>query len=490
MKAKTIVVLVLVAVAVFSTVAGAADWTRKPAVGVRGPMWIPYDQVYGPEPFRMGLDFSLFFKYGITRNFVFDLSGTYVSTYDDTTATDDVNLKFMDKDKAANKLTGILLGLTGNIYFLPEKNIQPYLFAGMGIDMWKIKPEGGPGEDISITDFGGKAGVGINFKLHDNISLDIQAKGTYLLANLSATDVAGVDFSDWDQRAFRGYIEPSIGLTYWFGKAKDTDLDGVKDKKDNCPDTPVGAVVDKFGCPLDGDGDGVYDGLDKCPDTPQGATVDKSGCPTDTDGDGVYDGLDKCPDTPQGATVDNKGCPTDTDGDGVYDGLDKCDDTPAVCKVDADGCSLDGDGDGVCDGLDKCPSTAAGVEVDANGCPVDVKPPVKKITLNIKYETGSYAPDDNAKQILDELVKTMKAYTGTVIEINGFTDNVGSDSFNQELSEKRANGVRDYLLYRGVDAERMKTRGYGENPAFFVGDNSTPEGRQKNRRVEILSTER
>jgi outer membrane protein OmpA-like peptidoglycan-associated protein len=84
----------------------------------------------------------------------------------------------------------------------------------------------------------------------------------------------------------------------------------------------------------------------------------------------------------------------------------------------------------------------------------------------------------------------MKAYTGTVIEINGFTDNVGSESSNQVLSEKRANGVRDYLLYRGVDSERMKTRGYGENPAFFVGDNSTAEGRQRNRRVEILSVER
>jgi outer membrane protein OmpA-like peptidoglycan-associated protein/opacity protein-like surface antigen len=520
MKFKTIIVLALVSIAIFSTIAAAADWTRRPAIGIRGPVWIPFDDIYGPEPFRMGLDVSLYLKYGITRNFVFDLSGTYVSTYDDTTATDDVNLKFMDKDLAANKLKGYLIGLTGNIYFLPEMNIQPYLFAGMGIDMWKIKPVEGSGDDISITDFGAKVGAGINFKLHDNITLDIQAKGTYELANLSATDVPGVDYSDWDQRPFRGHIEPSIGLTYWFTREADTDKDGVNDKKDNCPETPLGAIVDEYGCPLDGDGDGVYDGLDKCPGTPGGATVDIAGCPKDSDNDGVFDGIDQCDDTPQGTRVDSKGCPADTDGDGVdnnldkcpdtpkgctvgedgcpldadgdgvCDGFDKCPDTPKGCKVDTTGCPLDGDGDGVCDGLDKCPTTPAGTKVDENGCPVDVKPPVQKITLNIKYRTGSYEPDDNAKQVLNELVKTMKAYTGTVIEINGFTDNVGSESSNQVLSEKRANGVRDYLLYRGVDSERMKTRGYGENPAFFVGDNSTADGRQRNRRVEILSVER
>jgi outer membrane protein OmpA-like peptidoglycan-associated protein/opacity protein-like surface antigen len=490
MSCKTIVLWGLTLIFMTSTIAAAGDWAGKPAIGIRGPLWIPYDDIAGPEPFRMGIDASLFFKYGVTRNFVLDLSGGYISTYDDTSATDDANLKFMKKDLAERKLNGILVGLTGNFYFMPTKKIQPYLLAGVGVDMWKIKPVDGGGDDIGITDFGAKAGLGVNFWLSENVTLDVQAKMTYEISNLSADEVPGTDFSDWDQREFRGYIEPSIGLTYVIGRAPDTDEDGVKDSKDNCPYTPMGAVVDEYGCPLDGDGDGVYDGLDICPDTPRGAAVDAVGCPIDSDKDGVYDGIDRCPDTPAGAQVDIDGCPEDADGDGVYNGLDKCPDTQQGCKVDADGCMLDGDGDGVCDGLDRCPSTAPGVKIDANGCPVEVKPPVQKISLNIKYKTGSYEPDDNAKQVLDELIKTMKAYTGTVIEINGFTDDVGRVSSNQVLSEKRAEGVRNYLVRGGVEPERITTKGFGEDPNFFVGDNKTPEGRQKNRRVEIISIER
>jgi outer membrane protein OmpA-like peptidoglycan-associated protein len=440
----------------------------------------------------MGVDVNLFFKYGLSPNLVLDLSAGYLQTYDDTSATDDAQLKFMNKDLASQKLTALMFGLTGNFYFLPSKKVQPYLLAGVGVDMWKVKPEpsSGTGIDTKMTDFGGKVGAGVNFWLSDNVTLDVHGKLTYLLANLSADDDSGAYSSELEHRPFLGYIQPSISLTYLFGKAKDTDADGVRDKKDLCPETPMGAIVDVSGCPLDEDGDGAFDGLDNCRNTPKGAIVDAGGCPRDTDKDGVLDGIDNCADTPPGALVDNMGCPKDTDGDGVLDGLDKCADTKAGCRVGSDGCTLDGDGDGVCDGLDKCPSTPPGTQIDANGCPVDVKPPVQKITLNIKYKSGSYEPDDNAKQILDELIKTMKAYTGTVIEIHGFTDDVGKDSSNQVLSEKRAGAVRDYLLAGGVEAERMTSRGFGEEPKYFVGDNKTAEGRQKNRRVEILSVEK
>jgi outer membrane protein OmpA-like peptidoglycan-associated protein len=165
----------------------------------------------------------------------------------------------------------------------------------------------------------------------------------------------------------------SIGL----GKGKDSDNDGVSDRKDLCPDTPVGVKVDKNGCPIDSDGDGVADYLDKCPDTPAEAIgkVDANGCPLDSDRDGVADYLDQCPDSPAAAKgfVDEKGCPIDTDKDGVFDYADKCPSTPEGVTVDANGCPVDTDGDGVADYLDKCPDNPAEAKgmVDANGCPLD-----------------------------------------------------------------------------------------------------------------------
>ena len=488
MKTK-IAIIFLIAIIAMAYSVQAADWTGKTAIGIRGPIWTPYDDHFGPEPYRMGLTGSLFIKYGLTRNLVIDLSGGYAITYDDTTSTKDANVKFMKKDLARTKLTNIPIGFTLDFYFMPDSKIQPFILAGAGVDMWKSKPVSETGTNINVTDLGLKGGFGVNLWLAENVTLDLLGKITYEVANISGTKNTGIDYSKWDQRPFRGYVEPSIGVAYVFGKVKDSDGDGVSDKKDKCPDTPLGAIVDKDGCPLDSDGDGVYDGLDKCPGTPKGAIVDITGCPLDSDQDGVYDGIDKCPNTPKGCQVDAVGCPLDSDQDGVCDGLDKCPNTTKGCIVDANGCPLDSDGDGVCDGLDKCPTTAAGVQVDVNGCPLDVKPPVQKITLNIKYKTGLFEPDPLSKDILDELVKTMNAYTGTKIQINGFTDNVGSDSSNQVLSEKRAQAVMQYLIDHGVPADRMTAKGYGENPQFFVGDNKTPDGRQLNRRVEIISVE-
>ncbi|MDD7528825.1 MAG: DUF5723 family protein [Bacteroidales bacterium] len=151
----------------------------------------------------------------------------------------------------------------------------------------------------------------------------------------------------------------------------DEDQDGVPDCYDQCPGTPFGWPVDSVGCPFDDDKDGVYNYADSCPNTPIGVLVDSKGCPLDEDQDGVPDYLDKCPDTPIGVQVDENGCPTDQDGDGVPDHLDKCPDTPQGVRVDDDGCPIDSDGDGVPDYLDKCPNTPAGVQVNIDGCPTD-----------------------------------------------------------------------------------------------------------------------
>jgi outer membrane protein OmpA-like peptidoglycan-associated protein len=156
------------------------------------------------------------------------------------------------------------------------------------------------------------------------------------------------------------------------GCPSDTDGDTVLDGIDRCPNSPQGSRVDAAGCPRDGDRDGVLDGVDRCEETPSGALVDATGCPADADGDRVLDGLDRCPNTPAGATVDRLGCPGDQDNDRVFDGIDRCPNTPAGTTVNAFGCVpvIDSDRDGIADSDDRCPNTPAGTRVNANGCPL------------------------------------------------------------------------------------------------------------------------
>jgi OOP family OmpA-OmpF porin len=258
-----------------------------------------------------------------------------------------------------------------------------------------------------------------------------------------------------------------------------------------CPGKGLLDVPCKEPKPVDSDGDGVVDSLDKCPNTPAGVKVDAQGCPLDSDGDGVPDYLDKCPNTPAGVKVDAQGCPLDSDGDGVPDYLDKCPDTPAGVKVDAQGCPLDSDGDGVPDYLDKCPDTPAGVKVDAQGCPVVAQPepapaaaPKKLVLEGVNFDNDSANLSSQSYAILDRAAATLKEWGEVKVEVAGYTDWVSSDAYNIELSKRRANAVRDYLISKGIDASRLTAMGYGKaNP---IADNNTPEGRFKNRRVELI----
>lgn len=209
--------------------------------------------------------------------------------------------------------------------------------------------------------------------------------------------------------------------------------------------------------------------------------------PRDSDNDGVTDDLDKCPGTPAGVKVDQDGCPLDSDGDGVADYLDKCPDTPAGVKVDKDGCPLDSDGDGVADYLDKCPDTPAGVKVDATGCPLPEK---AEVTERGTYSFGIVYFDFNkatikpkSRPVLDNAITYMKDNPGVKLEVEGYTDSVGSNDYNRKLSDARANAVRKYMINGGIDAERLTAKGYGEsNPA---ASNATKDGRAKNRRIEF-----
>ena len=358
-----------------------------------------------------------------------------------------------------------------------ESKVVPYLIYGLASGT--SKTSGTPPDKLQR----GAPSLGAGALIH------FRDQRTYLRLQIRDTF-----FRQRGAKEFDDDFVVTLGLHRLFGgKEKDTDLDGVREWLDQCPGTPIGAKVDARGCPLDSDRDGVFDGLDQCPNTPPGCKVDAKGCPIDSDGDGVCDGVDQCPDTPKGASVDEKGCPNDTDQDGVTSPTDQCPDTPHGCKVDAKGCSIDSDGDGVCDGLDKCPDTPPGLKVDAGGCPIEV---IEKETelldtgmirlQNVNFETAKAIVLPESYPVLDLAGQVLKKWPELRIEIGGHTDERGSASYNQKLSEARAKAVLDYLVKKFPELmpQQFTTKGYGKSRPLVP--NTSALNMARNRRVEFV----
>lgn len=282
------------------------------------------------------------------------------------------------------------------------------------------------------------------------------------------------------------------GLSVLLGRdgPKDGDHDGVVDGFDACRDTPTGDAVDDRGCsiPKDSDSDGVGNAGDACPNTPLGDKVDLSGCslPKDSDGDGVNDATDQCTNTPLGERVNAVGCALDSDGDGVVDGIDQCANTLVGTPIDATGCALpkDSDGDGVLDPADKCPGTIAGERVDAIGCPILFIERQRRVVLEgVNFETASANLTDQSYVTLNRVAASLAAHPELQVEVAGYTDSRGSDLYNQRLSQSRAEAVRGYLIRKGVAADRLSARGFGESDP--IDSNTSIDGLARNRRVEL-----
>lgn len=288
----------------------------------------------------------------------------------------------------------------------------------------------------------------------------------------------GVGYSIFDEQG-AGYFNLGAGIEIWLGPKKKTALT-LETIYKNTGETygvkhfqHLMGLAFLFGAKKDLDGDGIPDKEDACPEVAGIALF--NGCP-DTDGDGIQDAEDACPEV--AVITSLNGCP-DTDGDGIQDEEDDCPNTPGIPALN--GCP-DADGDGVKDLEDQCPDEAGTKE--NNGCPEitqEIIERLQEIGKIIYFATNDSKLNERNNQILDEVFNTLQNYSSYKVVVEGHTDSSGQASFNQELSEKRANSVMRYLIEKGMAPSRVSAKGYGETrPAV---SNDTAEGRRENRRV-------
>ncbi len=322
---------------------------------------------------------------------------------------------------------------------IPLWRVAPFIVVGSG----GIGTNGALGNDFDpMTHFG--AGVKVFLTQRTLLRLDVRDN----VAARKEVDAGATS-----------YPEVLLGFSTVLGRSKprrvpekDSDGDGFLDRSDACPYEP-GKAPD--GCPeRDRDADGFMDSADACPDVPG---VAPDGCPEkDRDGDGFLDSVDRCPDVPG---VEPDGCPIpDTDGDGYLDNVDGCPDKP---------------------------ETWNGLE-DADGCPDTLPPKIKAIDgviRGIYFDLDKDTIKPRSRPVLDRAVAVFTEFPSVRIEISGHTDSTGSIAYNRDLSRRRAEAVKAYLVEHGIDHGRIQTRGAG--PDEPIDTNRTPAGRAKNRRIEF-----
>ncbi|MBN1575337.1 MAG: OmpA family protein [Chitinispirillaceae bacterium] len=341
------------------------------------------------------------------------------------------------------------------------------------------------------------------FRITSPAGLYVQFAGDFSLSN------RGEPYLAWNRKEYTYSTEviPRYGMQFLFGwngfiTIQDDDHDGIKNDVDRCPKDAedIDGFEDADGCPdTDNDKDGISDANDKCPVEAEDKDgfKDDDGCPDpDNDGDGIPDLNDQCPKIAEDfdGVEDQDGCPDmDNDKDGVADSVDKCPKDPEDFDSfeDKDGCpDLDNDKDGIPDLKDKCPDEP---EVfnnldDKDGCPDSLKKepdmPKQQLLRGVNFRSGSPEMTFESYQALEPVLQQLKQYPSVVIEIRGHSDSVGSYNRNMLLSQRRAESVRQYLISKGIESNRIRAAGFGSSSP--IADNRTAAGRAQNRRIEIV----
>jgi len=398
-------------------------------------------------------------------------------------------MPFNTESGASALLYGVRGQIVGQLPGLePSGRFTPFVLAGFGTI-------GVSSDQEVLSDDADKVGhLGIGAKYQLSRLLMLRLDGRYYRAPRRIEEGATSDPRDGTN-----HWAALLGLTLTLGRPAvveklpgDGDGDGITDDVDKCP-KEAGDPPD--GCPKakDSDGDGIMDDVDRCKTEPEtvNSFEDDDGCPDqvpDKDGDGLSDALDSCIDQPEDVDgfEDTDGCPDpDDDKDGVLDASDKC--PREAGPVENHGCpDTDRDKDGVVDRLDNCPDepgTAAN-----HGCKkkqlVQITQTSLKILDKVYFNTNKATIMKRSNRLLNNVAAVIVNHPEIPkIRIEGHTDDKGKDDYNKDLSQRRADRVRMYLIEKGVPEDRLEAVGFGEEKP--VAENSTSKGRAANRRVEF-----
>lgn len=394
--------------------------------------------------------------------------------------------------------------------------IGPYAYGGVGAIYFSERTHTGRGS----SGWSGfvPVGAGLQIRFAENFAFDMSGGYNHLISN---------NFDALNNNDKNGYWGASGGLTFLMANGPvDSDEDGLLNNEEKEIGTdPENKDSDSDGLndyaefhdyetdPLnyDTDGDGIGDAKEvKVYKTnPRLADTDNDGLNDseeideystnpnmkDTDEDGLND-KDEIRQYKTDATI------MDTDNDGIKDGEE-------VSSLNTDPLKADTDDDGLKDGaevkeyktdptrMDTDKGTVSdGEEVNRGTDPLNSNDDVEKSKLlgagigvpvvleGVFFDLNKATIRPESEEFLNGVAKTLKENPDTEIEIHGHTDNTGSDEYNMILSQRRADAVKGYLVRQGVNPSRITTMGYGEESP--IATNATPEGRQKNRRIEFV----